>query len=118
MNMQVWQRITGNQRVQPIGLDIGHKALKMVQLAVCEDRIRVLAARRAVLDMDGALDAERWEQAVIGAVRRLLSDNQFRGRQVVSALPIDTLKITSVRLSETETPQAEKFLRREAAERF
>jgi type IV pilus assembly protein PilM len=116
--MQVWQRITGNQRVQPIGLDIGHKALKMVQLAVCEDRIRVLAARRAVLDMDGALDAERWEQAVIGAVRRLLSDNQFRGRQVVSALPIDTLKITSVRLSETETPQAEKFLRREAAERF
>jgi type IV pilus assembly protein PilM len=116
--MQAWKCITGNQKIQPIGLDIGHKSLKMVQLAVYEDRIKVLAARRAVLDGDGALDTGEWEQAVTDAVRRLLSDNQFRGRQVVSALPIDTLKITSVRLSETETPQADKILRKEAAERF
>ena len=32
--MQAWMRITGNQKIQPIGLDIGHKCLKMVQLAV------------------------------------------------------------------------------------
>jgi type IV pilus assembly protein PilM len=116
--MQAWKSITGNQKIQPIGLDIGHKSLKMVQLAVCEDRIKVLAARRAALDLDAAPDPREWERAVIGAICRLLSDNQFRGRQVVSALPIDTLKITSVRLSEAETPQADKILRKEAAERF
>jgi type IV pilus assembly protein PilM len=116
--MQAWKCIAGNQKIQPIGLDIGHKSLKMVQLAVCEDRIKVLAARRAVLDAEATLDAREWERAVVEAVSRLLSDNQFRGRQVVSALPIDTLKITSVRLSEAEMPQADKILRKEAAERF
>lgn len=111
-------RITGNEKIQPIGLDIGHKSLKMVQLAVGEDRIRVLAARRVALDADVAPDGPQWERAVIEGVCRLLSDNPFRGRQVVSALPIDVLRITSVRLSEAEKPQADKILRKEAAERF
>jgi type IV pilus assembly protein PilM len=116
--MQAWMRITGNEKIQPIGLDIGHKSLKMVQLAVGEDRIRVLAARRVALDADVAPDGPQWERAVIEGVCRLLSDNPFRGRQVVSALPIDVLRITSVRLSEAEKPQADKILRKEAAERF
>jgi len=116
--MPAWKCITGNQKIQPIGLDIGHKSLKMVQLAVCEDRVKVVAARRAPLDADASQDAQDWERAVIAAARRLLADNQFRGRHVVSALPIDTLKITSVRLAEAEAPQADKILRKEAAERF
>ncbi len=110
--------MNGNQKNQPIGLDIGHSNLKMVQLAISEDRIKVLAARRAPLDVDPALDGQERERTVILAVRRLLADSPFRGRNVISALPIDTLRITSLRLSETETPQADKILRKEAAERF
>lgn len=116
--MRAWKCIAGNQKTQPIGLDIGHKSLKMVQLAVCEDRVKVIAARRAALDADAALDAQEWERAVVATARRLLADNPFRGRQVISSLPIDTLKITSVRLAEAEAPQADKILRKEAAERF
>lgn len=116
--MQAWIRITGNQKIQPIGLDIGHKSLKMVQVAVSEDRIRVLAARRAVWNAGAIADGPPRERAVIEAVCRLLSDNPFRGRQVVSALPVDALRITSVRLSEPEKLQADKILRKEAAERF
>jgi type IV pilus assembly protein PilM len=110
--------MTGNLKNQPIGLDIGHSSLKMVQLAVGEDRIKVLAARRAPLDADSTLDDREREQLVIRAVRRLLAEGPFRGRNVISALPIDKLRITSLRLSETETPQADKILRKEAAERF
>ena len=44
--MRMWKYITGSQKIQPIGMDIGHSSLKMVQLAVCEDGIKVLAARR------------------------------------------------------------------------
>jgi type IV pilus assembly protein PilM len=116
--MRAWNCIAGNQTIQPIGLDIGHNSLKMVQLAIAEDRIKVLAARRAPLDVDRVPDGPERDQAVMGAVRRLLAGNQFRGRQVISALPIDKLKITSLRLSEGEMPQADKILRKEAAERF
>lgn len=116
--MRAWNCIAGNQKIQPIGMDIGHCSLKMVQLAVVEDRIKVVAARRMPLDVDQVCDGQVRDQAVVSAVRRLLADNQFRGRQVISALPIDTLKITSLRLSEGEMPQADKILRKEAAERF
>src|SRR5512133_3115465 len=116
--MRAWNSIVGNQKIQPIGMDIGHYSLKMVQLAVVEDRIKVVAARRTPLGIPVTPDGQEWEQTVVSAIRRLMADRQFHGRQVISALPIDQLKITSVRLSEGEMPQADKILRKEAAERF
>ncbi len=110
--------MAGNLKNQPIGLDIGHSSLKMVQLAVGEDRVKVLAARRAPLNSDTTLDDREREEMVVHAVRRLLAEGPFHGRNVISALPVDKLRITSLRLSETETPQADKILRKEAAERF
>ena len=106
--------ITANPRIQPIGLDLGHSSLKMVQLAVRDGKVKVLAARQVPVEGDGR---ER-DSAVIGAIQQLLADGQFRGREVVSALPIDKVRITSLRLPEDETDQADKILRREAAERF
>lgn len=103
--------ITPNHRVQPIGLDLGHRSLKLVQLALHDNRLKVLAVRRA------AVDTTR-DEALVAALRGLLADGMFRGRQVISALPVDKVRITSLRLPEEEAPQAEELLRREAAERF
>ncbi len=116
--MRTWRSMTGNHQIQPIGLDVGHSSLKMVQLAVDEDRIRVLSARQTPLDIDPVLEERERDEAVVLAIRRLLAEGQFRGRHVISALPMDKLKITSLRLSEAETPDADKILRREATERF
>jgi type IV pilus assembly protein PilM len=110
--------ITANHKIQPIGLDIGHSSLKMVQLAIRDDRVKVLAAARAPVDVHLACDAPEHQRAVVLAIRQLLADGQFRGQNVVSALPIDKLRITSLRLPEAEIDQADKILRREAAERF
>ena len=110
--------ITANHRIQPIGLDLGHSSLKMVQLAVHDGKVKVLAARRAPVDVALACDAPERERAVVGAIQQLLADGQFRGQDVVSALPVDKVRITSLRLPEAETDQADKILRREAAERF
>ncbi len=104
-----------NRKIQPIGLDIGHRNLKMVQLASGDDRPRVLAARRIPV---AAGAPETQEKAIVAALQRVLADGQFRGRNVVSALPIDKIRITSLRLAETEMDQADRILRREAAERF
>jgi type IV pilus assembly protein PilM len=115
--MQTASWITTNRKVQPIGLDIGHRSLKMVQLALGDDRPKVLAARKIPVAA-GEGDPREQEKAVVAAIQCLLADGQFRGRDVVSALPIDKIKITSLRLAEAEMDQADKILRQEAAERF
>jgi len=110
--------IMANHRIQPIGLDIGHRSLKMVQLAVCDGKVKVLAARRAPVGADLACNSPEREKSVLLAIRRLLADGQFRGQDVISALPVDKVRITSVRLPEAEMDQADRILRKEAAERF
>lgn len=110
--------IATNHRIQPIGLDIGHSSLKMVQLVIREGKLKVQAARKAGLDAGATRSEPEREKAIVAAIRRLLAEGQFRGQNVISALPVDKVRITSVRLPETEIDQADKILRREAAERF
>jgi type IV pilus assembly protein PilM len=107
-----------NKKVLPIGLDIGHGAVKMVQLMLTDDGVKVLAAQRASLPPCSDEDDEVRQRVITGAIRQLLVHGDFRGREVVSALPNEKLRITSLRLSEAEAPQAEKALQREAAQRF
>ncbi len=109
--------IMPNHKIQPIGLDLGHHSVKMVQLVAQDGRAQVLAARRASVDLACQDDSAR-EQALVTAIRRLLADGQFRGQRVISALPVEKVRITSVRLPEAEADQADRVLRKEAAERF
>ncbi len=107
-----------NQNVLPIGLDIGHSAVKMVQLAACDGGVRILAADRAPVDWSMASDEDARRELVTQTVQQLLARNRFKGREVISSLPPDKLRITSLRVAETEMYQADKNLRREAAHRF
>jgi type IV pilus assembly protein PilM len=116
--MQALDWITMNPKTQPIGLDIGHRNIKMVQVAPVSDRIKVLAARKVPLDPDLACDSPERQRAVVLAIKQVLADSDFRGRGVISLLPIDRIKITSLRLAEVEAAEAEEAIRREAAERF
>ena len=104
--------------LRPIGLDIGHHSIKMIQLATNGEQIVVLAADKARVDASVGSDSEARRRSVISAIRRMLAKGGFRGRDVVSCLPNDRLKMTSLRLSETETDQIEQALRKEARQRF
>ena len=110
--------IAKNQTVLPIGLDIGHSAIKMVQLATCDDGVCILAADRAPVDWGTALDEDARLELVRQTVQQLLARNRFKGRDVISSLPPDKLRITSLRVAEPEMYQADKTLRKEAAHRF
>ncbi len=107
-----------SQKVQPIGLDLGHSTLKMVQVAVGGDSMRVLAARRSPVNPMLDPDSPDRRKAVVLAIRQLLVENDFKGHNVISAVPVDKVKITSLRLAEVDATDAEKALHREAAERF
>lgn len=107
-----------SQKILPIGLDLGHSRVKMVQIALGADRLRVLAARRAVLDPHLAGDGPERQRVLVQTIKRLLAQGGIRGRNVVCALPADKVKITSLRLAEAEAGEIDQAVRSEAAERF
>ena len=107
-----------NRKVLPIGLDIGHGSIKMVQLALTDEGAKVLAAERATLPEGTDTGVEARRQLIITTIRQMLSRGSFKGRDVVSALPNEKLRITSLRLSDAEIPQADRLLQSQAAQRF
>jgi len=116
MVMPNW--ITRKQKILPIGLDIGHSSIKMVQLGVTDEGLNVVAAERVAVPVgDDTSDAARRDQ-VVRAIKQMLTEGEFKGRNVVSALPAGRLRITSLRLGETDQQQADRVLRKEAAHRF
>jgi type IV pilus assembly protein PilM len=104
--------------LQPIGLDIGHNSIKMIQLAIDGEHIRILAANKIHVEADMNGDEKARRSFVISAIKQILAEGKFHGRNVVSCLPNDKLKITSLRLAETEAGEIEQTLKREASQRF
>jgi Tfp pilus assembly PilM family ATPase len=103
---------------QPIGLDIGHNSIKMIQLVINDEQISVVAADETRIDasMNGEEQARR--SFIISAIKRMLANGGFQGRNVVSCLPSNKLRITSLRLAEAEKYGIEQALRKEVAHRF
>jgi type IV pilus assembly protein PilM len=90
----------------------------MIQLAINGEHISILAADKVRVEAGINGDEEARRSFVISTIKQMLAKNKFRGRNVVSCLPNDKLKITSVRLSEMETDGIEQALRKEAGQRF
>ena len=104
--------------VRPIGLDIGHNFIKMIQLAINGGHISVVAADKIRIDPGINGDGEERKNFIISAIKQMLTGGNFNGRDVVSCLPNGRLKITSFRLAETETEEMEQILRKEVSHRF
>jgi len=104
--------------LQPIGLDIGHNSIKMIQLVTNGGQISVLTADKARIDADINGDEQQRRSFVISAIKQILAKGNFRGRNVVSCLPNERLKITSLRLAQIQSDGIEHALRREVAQRF
>jgi type IV pilus assembly protein PilM len=90
----------------------------MIQLVTNEGQIGVLAADKARIDADINGDEQERRSFVISAIKRMLAEGNFCGRNVVSCLPNDRLKITSLRLAQIQSDGIEHTLRREVAQRF
>ena len=104
--------------LRPIGLDIGHGSIKMIQLLIENGRTSVIAADETRLETEMNGDEQVSRSAIVSAIKRMLGKGNFQGRDVVSCLPSGKLKITSIRLAEADTDAIERSLRKEAAQRF
>lgn len=107
-----------NRSPRPIGLDIGHNSVKMIQLTVSGGQLGVLAADKVRIDPNVNGDQQARRGTVVSVIKQMLAKGNFRGRNVVSCLPNDKLKITSLRIGETEFDQIEQVVRKEAVQRF
>lgn len=107
-----------NQKLLPIGVDIGHRCVKMIQLVEMDGTLKVLSVGQAPMPASASTGEPERSRCAVSAIRELLSHGRFRGRKAVSALSAEELQITSLRLAEAEPPQSGRALRREAAQRF
>jgi len=101
----------------PIGLDIGHNSIKMIQLLVDGEQLSVVAAQKTRIDR--RINDEREKNMfIVSAIKQMLAKGRFHGRNVVSSLPNDGLEITSLRLAEAQSDGIEQALRKEVVQRF
>ncbi|MFC1763705.1 pilus assembly protein PilM [Planctomycetota bacterium] len=99
--------------IGPIGLDIGQAYVKAVQLGGDDRGLYVIDAQRARRS-----PRDSSPQSLSQLIRRIIQQGRFRGRQVVATLPSDGLRITSVRLTDTDLALAPQQLYRDLAERY
>lgn len=107
-----------NKSRKPIGLDMGHHSVRMVQFIADKGVLQIVAADRVYIDPEINGDQEKRNKAIIAAIRKMLDRGDFYGRDVVSALSNDNLMITNLRLSDENHSRAPQFLKEEAERRF
>ncbi len=104
--------------LRPIGLDIGHNSIKMIQLAINGEQISVLAADKIRIDAAVKEDEQARRDFVVSAIKQMLERGNFQGRNAVACVPSGKLRITSLRLTETQEDGIEQALRKEVVQRF
>ncbi|MHC4587248.1 MAG: pilus assembly protein PilM, partial [Planctomycetota bacterium] len=106
-----------NRGLLPIGLDIGHNSIKMIQLQVNGEQLSVIAAQKTRID-HGINDEKEKNIFIVSAIKQMLAEGRFHGTNVISSLPNDGLEITSLRLAEDQSDGIEQALRKEVVQRF
>ncbi|MCH7726826.1 MAG: pilus assembly protein PilM [Planctomycetes bacterium] len=103
------------KRYSPIGVDIGTKSVKLVQLTA--DRSRVIEHVRWELpvDPDGA---EPSSESYVEAITRAREDREFRGNEAVLCLSDRHLFLQNVRIPKAEAGEMDLLVAREAAGRL
>ena len=104
--------------LRPIGLDIGHSSIKMIQLAIDGRKISVLAADEIRIDATVKEDEQAGRIFAVSAIKRMLDRGSFQGRNAVSCVPNGKLRITSLRLAEAQEDGIEQALKKEVVQRF
>ena len=104
------------RRFSPIGIDIGARSIKLVQLS--GDRSRLIDAARIELPpaAEQATPAQQAERIANG-LRRGLIDRDFRGRDAVCCLGDKQLFLQSLRVPKQSGPQLDRLVAQEAAGR-
>lgn len=98
----------------PIGIDIGARCIRAVQVREHATGCSLLAAGRAELPPN----AEREPAAVQATLSRLLAEHPFSGKRVATCLPASSVQIKTMRLPRMPEEELVSVGELEARERF
>ncbi|HYE21186.1 MAG TPA: pilus assembly protein PilM [Tepidisphaeraceae bacterium] len=90
--------------VLPIGVDIGHDSVKMIQLEVVGGSLAVTAAAKMAMPAEvkaavpGPAHAQLRLAVAADLVRQMLRQHPFRGRRIVASLPREVVHTKNLRL--------------------
>lgn len=108
--------LQGFRRVGPIGIDLGSRSIKLVQMN--GDRSKILESVRWDLPIEPAADADeqlkRWTKALVEA----REGRKFRGKDVVVCLGARELAIQNVRVTKPASGDLEPLILKEIGDRF
>ncbi|MCP4257744.1 MAG: pilus assembly protein PilM [Planctomycetes bacterium] len=90
-----------------IGIDVGDDNLKLVQLGENGNGISLIAGKNENLPEGVKAGSSQWQRWAIDTIRQLTSNGDFRGKEVVAAMPsrevfIDNIKIPKADANDVE----------------
>ncbi len=102
----------------PIGLEVGGKMVRALQLARRGDGYRVMSAGCSVLPGELPASGKDRDDAVEAAVRQVLGQGEFFGKQVVSCLPAHQIQYKNLRLPRMPHEELSAAVEWEATDRL
>ena len=105
-------------RTLPIGLHLSARSATLAQLAGRPGAREVAEIAHAELPQVDGASPEDYDRETAAALRRLVANHGFRGRQVVSCLGAHELFVQNVRLPQLPPEEIDKVVRWEADERL
>jgi type IV pilus assembly protein PilM len=103
----------------PIGIDLGGRTIRMMQLARDGDKVFAVAAASRLLPFEVLDDrGQAYHAAVSHAVRDMLASGQFQERRAVSCLPASALQYKNIRLPRMPRDELASAVQWEASERL
>ncbi len=109
-------RWIANRRPGPIGVDIGSRSVKLLQLDAGYSRVR--AAARWDLPPAEADYTERPDRQIVEALRRARQRRNFRGREAVLCLGVGNLYVQNIRVAPASGNELTRLVHLEAADRL
>jgi type IV pilus assembly protein PilM len=110
-------RLTRAQ-AQPIGVDIGHDSIKLLQLQVVGNELEVIAAAKQAIPEELRAQPEVLTKAVTDIIRQMLRHQPFVGRNIVTALPRGIVHVKNLRLPLMPAEELEAAVQFEAKNIF
>ena len=104
-------------RYSPIGVDLGRRSVKLLQLSGDFSRVTEAARWDLPADAEGA-DADNRHKALTDGVRQLCKSRNFRGREAVLCLGGDQLFAQNIRVARATDAEVSRLVTQEAAARI
>ncbi|HOK94633.1 MAG TPA: pilus assembly protein PilM [Anaerohalosphaeraceae bacterium] len=99
-----------SKKTCPIGVDMGSGYLRMVQIGRNGNGLYLHSATLRAVPADIEFRSPAWQHWAVDTVRSLMREGQFKGKEVITALPTDDLFIDPVKVPRTTVDRLDEVI--------